>query len=69
MSVTGGIRWDEKGDQRHSTELQPDGLTHLNVDLVQQGVACVNSWGALPRPEHMVTPQEYEFSFVIKPVL
>ena len=54
--------------QRHSGDLKPDGKTHLCFDLVQQGVAGINSWGALPLPEYMVKYQNYTFNFIISPV-
>ena len=69
LSVTGGGRSDG-GDQSHTMELVSDGLTHVNVDLVQMGLGCVTSWGALPRPEYMLKANAgYDFSFVIKPVV
>ena len=68
LSVTGGDRGDH-GDQRHSLELEPDGLTHVNVDLVQMGLGSVNAWGALPMDKYMLHPGEYEFCFYIRPVL
>lgn len=69
LSVTGAGRSDG-GDQRHSLELRPDGLTHVNVDLAQMGLGSVNSWGAYPLDEYMLHASgEYEFSFVIRPLL
>lgn len=53
---------------KHSLELKPDGRTHVNVDLVQMGVGCVNSWGARPLPEYCVPAKDYTFRFVITPV-
>ena len=68
LSVTGGSR-AKGGDQRHSPELREDGLTHLNVDLVQMGLGCENSWGALPRPQYRLPAAERSFTFVLKPLL
>ena len=73
LSITGGGR-AENGDQRHSLELKKLacenirslGKTYVNFDLMQTGVASVNSWGALPRPEHRVKGEQ-EFRFVIRP--
>ena len=73
MSITGGGRSD-KGDQRHSLELKKLacesmrslGKTYVNFDLMQTGVATVNSWGALPRPEHRVKGEQ-EFRFILRP--
>ena len=68
MSITGGGR-GRGGDQRHSTELRPDGLTHVNLDLVQMGLAGQDSWGAVALPEYQIKPADYEFSFYISPLL
>ncbi|MCQ2167645.1 MAG: DUF4981 domain-containing protein [Bacteroidales bacterium] len=68
LSVTGGSRWDH-GDQRHSLELKPDGKTHVNVDLKQMGLGCMDSWGAQPRPVYMIEAEPMNFSFVLRPVL
>jgi len=68
MSITGGSR-AKGGDQRHSLELKPDGLTHLNIDLIQQGIAGSNAWGAVALPQHRIPAGEYNFSFILKPVL
>ena len=68
LSVTGGGRRD-RGDQRHSPELRPDGKTHVNVDLVQMGLGCVNSWGRLPRPEYRIPAKDRSFEFTITPLV
>ncbi|MBQ9399193.1 MAG: DUF4981 domain-containing protein [Bacteroidales bacterium] len=68
LSVTGGGR-GKGGDQRHSLELVSDGLTHVNLDLVQMGLGCVNSWGATPREQYMLKAGERSFSFVLRPLL
>jgi beta-galactosidase len=73
MSITGGSRQD-RGDQRHSLELKKLacenmrslGKTYINFDLMQMGLGSINSWGALPRPEHRVKGEQ-EFRFVIRP--
>ena len=68
LSVTGGGR-TEHGDQRHSLELRPDGKTHVNVDLVQMGLGCINSWGRLPRPEYRIHAEDRSFEFTITPLV
>ena len=76
LSLTGAER-KENGDVRHSLDLRKLacegqralGKTYVNFDLKQMGVACVNSWGAWPREEHLVKPQEYQFKLCISPVL
>ena len=75
LSLTGGER-KENGDVRHSLDLKKLacenvrslGNTYVNFDLKQMGVACVNSWGAWPREEHLVKGSQFEFVFYISPV-
>ena len=63
-------------NQAHSLELKKLacedqrslGRTWVNFDLTQMGLGCINSWGAWPRMEHLVIPQEYTFRFVLRPV-
>lgn len=55
-------------DQRHMPELQKAGCTEVCVDAVQMGVGCVDSWGALPLPQHMVPYSDHEFNIMLKPV-
>ena len=54
--------------QRHSGELDEDPLTNLLIDKAQMGLACVNSWGAVPLPEYMLPYGDYDFRFVMSPV-
>ena len=68
LSVTGGSR-SKGGDQRHSLELREDGLTHVNVDLVQMGLGCENAWGALPRAEYRLKAEPRVFTLTLKPLL
>ena len=51
----------------HTPEVEPSDLTNVCIDLVQMGLGCVTSWGALPRDEYMVKYQDYEFTFTIIP--
>ena len=75
LSLTGGDR-KENGDVRHSLDLKKLacegkrslGKTYVNFDLKQMGVACVNSWGAWPREEHLVKGDAFTFRFIISPV-
>ena len=55
-------------DQRHSSEVPKADLTNLCIDKVQMGLACVNSWGAIPLPQYMLPYKDYEFTFMIQPV-
>ncbi|MBQ9450276.1 MAG: DUF4981 domain-containing protein [Bacteroidales bacterium] len=68
LSLSGGGRGDH-GDQRHSPELKEDGLTHVNVDLLQMGLGCVTSWGTVPREQYRIKAEPRAFSFTLKPLL
>ena len=65
------------GQWRHSRELLPllhkenraAGKTFVNCDLVQMGLGCVNSWGAVPRDEYLIHPGTYSFTLNLSPVL
>jgi len=57
-----------KKDQRHSPEIPQADLTNFCIDKVQMGLGCVNSWGALPLEKYLVPYDDYEFSFIIRPV-
>jgi hypothetical protein len=63
-------------EQAHSLELKgracegrrSEGKTWVNVDLMQMGLGCINSWGAWPRGEYQIKAKPYEFRFYIVPV-
>ena len=63
-------------NQAHSLELKTKayennrsyGKTWVNFDLAQQGLGCINSWGAWPLEQHRVKAQPYQFNFVLRPV-
>ena len=42
--------------------------THLDIDGYSAGVACINSWGALPLPEYRLPYGDYTFGFTFRPV-
>lgn len=54
--------------QGHSQEVEEADLTNLCIDKVQAGLGCVNSWGAIARPEYQVPYGNYEFTFILTPV-
>ena len=55
-------------NQRHSPEVPEANFTNICIDKVQMGLGCVNSWGAWPRSEYQIKYQDYEFTFVMKPI-
>lgn len=72
------VEWQtHQSPYNHSLELKPlahpfdrtNGRTCVNFDLIQMGLGCVNSFGALPRPEYRIPANEYRFDFIISPVL
>jgi beta-galactosidase len=58
----------QKG-QRHSPEIPEAGITQFCIDKMQMGLGCVNSWGTLPLEPYMIPYANYEFSFIMQPVL
>lgn len=58
----------KRKDQRHSNEVEPSGLTNFLIDKVQQGLACENSWGALPLQQYRIHHGNREFSFIMTPI-
>lgn len=55
-------------EQRHSNEVEPSDLTNFLIDKIQQGLACEDSWGAIPLPKYRIPYGDYEFTFTITPV-
>ena len=58
----------EGKDQRHSPEVEKANFTNFCIDKAQTGLACVNSWGAIPLEKYRLPYQDYEFSFIMSPV-
>ncbi len=54
--------------QRHWQEIPQTDYTNLCIDKAQMGLACVNSWGAIPLEKYRLPYGDYEFSFVMTPV-
>ena len=52
----------------HSGDLVERPLTQVHIQQHQMGLGCVNSWGAWPEKPYMLPVQQYDFSFVIRPV-
>ena len=66
----------QNNNQAHSLELKPLayesqrslGKTWVHFDLAQQGLGCINSWGAWPLDQYLIDAQPMTFNFVIRPV-
>lgn len=59
--------WPEKR-QSHGSLVKKADYTNLCIDKAQMGLACVNSWGAIPLPEYTLPYGDYSFTFMMKPV-
>ena len=66
----------QKNNQAHSLELKKIahenerslGRTWVNFDLAQQGLGCINSWGAWPMEQYRITPEPMSFRFILRPI-
>ncbi|MCM1066998.1 MAG: DUF4981 domain-containing protein [Muribaculaceae bacterium] len=54
--------------QKHSQQVPQVPYVNLLLDKAQMGLGCIDSWGALPRPEYMLPYGDYSFTFMLKPV-
>ena len=54
--------------QGHSQEVEKADLTNVLIDKVQMGLACIDSWGAVPEAEFRLPYTDYDFTFVMTPV-
>jgi len=54
--------------QKHGADVKKTDLITVNVDFAQRGLGGDNSWGALPHKEYRIYPNEYKWSFFMKPV-
>lgn len=55
--------------QNHSELVSKVNYTNVCIDKAQMGLACVNSWGALPLEQYRLPFGDYEFNFIIRPVM
>ena len=52
--------------QQHWKDVSPRHETVLYVDLLQRGVAGLNSWGAKPLDKYRFSDKEYQYNYTIK---
>ncbi len=55
-------------EQRHSELIPQIDYTNMCIDKVQMGLGCINTWGALPMEKYRIPYDDYEFSFIMKPI-
>ena len=48
--------------------LEKDGNTYVNIDMLQQGLICQNSWGAIPMEQYRIAAEDRQFTFTLKPI-
>ena len=51
----------------HTVDMEKKPYTIWNIDYKQTGVGGDNSWGARTHPEFTLYPQEYSYSYILKP--
>lgn len=67
----------QRGIAQHSLELlskahindRANGVTYVNFDMAQMGLACINSWGAAPLEPYRLHAQPRSWTFVIRPIV
>ena len=60
--------WDKNAHQSHSGDLTPRDFSVVKVAARQRGLACEDSWGAIPLPQYRMPYQDYDFTYVIRPL-
>ena len=48
--------------------LEKTGKTYVNIDKLQAGLICEDSWGAIQLPQYQIPYDKHTFEFVIKPL-
>jgi beta-galactosidase len=52
----------------HPVDLVERDFVEVNVDFKQTGVGGEDSWGARPYPQYTLSPQDYSYSFRMRPL-
>lgn len=59
---------DKGRHQSHSGDLEPRDFSVVTLSARQLGMGCVNSWGAWPCNAYRMPYQNYDFTYVIRPL-
>lgn len=59
---------DKGRHQSHSGDLEPHDFSVVTLAARQMGMGCVNSWGAWPCNAYRMPYQDYNFTYVIRPL-
>jgi beta-galactosidase len=54
--------------QQLTTDIHPEHLVYLSIDLFQRGVGGDTSWGAKPHRQYRYDAKPYSYSFVIEAI-
>ena len=57
----------KEAHQSHGNIVPVSNSTELHIDACQQGLGCINSWGAYPIEKYMLNSDTYNFIFTIHP--
>ncbi len=57
-----------KKARRHGGSVTRKDMVWLNIDHRHMGVGGDNTWGAQVHPEYTITPQEWQYSYIIRPL-
>ncbi|WP_394176523.1 glycoside hydrolase family 2 TIM barrel-domain containing protein [Thalassotalea litorea] len=58
-----------KKAQRHYIDIVKKDLVSVNVDYKQTGVGGDNSWGATAWEKYQLMPKDYQYSFLLSPIV
>jgi len=55
--------------QQHPSDLNERKFISVHIDLNQRGLGGDNSWGAMPHEPYLLKANQYQYSYIIEPVL
>ena len=61
----------DNGTEKYNSHIEfktKDKDVTVTIDKLHAGVACINSWGAIPLPKYRIPYKDYSFSFKLTPV-
>lgn len=56
-----------KKHNRHPADLQKSDAVNLNIDLIQAGLGCEDSWGRIAQKQYQLPYKDYQYTYFIKP--
>jgi len=52
--------------EKHTIDLKKHDSYYVNIDYKNQGLGCIDSWGAMPLEKYRIEPNNIEFKFALK---